>query len=166
MAKPISSVSIEEFKRDPVWEYDLKYEDAPGRDETWANPVGDLPVSDLGNRVVGTSVRLANGQTVFATLSNVSLNNARSTEHFLFLSIMKSDGSVFHLSRYHDSDHKQNGPSALADYLGLPLKDVFPLEYDISDIAVGLPEVLSRQVNATPAERLSREALMKLAMKA
>jgi len=95
-------------------------------------------------------------------LANVSLNNVRSTEQFLFVSVLRDDGSVFHLARYHDIDRESSGPSALADFLGLDVDQVFPISYDISEVAVGLPEVVRGEVPAEPREQLNDDERRKL----
>jgi len=161
-ARPIDSIPVEVLLRHAVWEYDLDeagYE--PEQDETWVSPVAELPVDDLSNRVVVTKATLASGQTVTATLSNLSLGHARKTKHFLLLSVEK-DGQWQHLARYFDAWSDTSGAEQLAGFLGLHLEDVFPISYDISAVARGVPEVVAGKISAEPDEKLIQDELMAL----
>lgn len=139
--KPVDELTVGDLERFSVWEYDLANEGKPGRDETWVKPVKSIPVRDLSNRVVGTRVRLANGKDVWAILSNVCLDDPNEAQEFLGVSIER-DGEWFYVARYFDSDYEDRGPEQLAAFLGLPVNDVFPITYDISDLAVGDPQVV------------------------
>jgi hypothetical protein len=118
--RPIDELNVADLRRFPVWEY----VDANGSAEVTVRPVPDVPVRDARSRVFATQVRLANGQLPWATVGNIDVDDARSTEHFLTISIERS-GAWFHLARYHDVDHGTRGPSALAQFLGLGIQDVF-----------------------------------------
>jgi len=63
-----------------------------------------------------------------------------------------------------DVDYTRHGAAALAAFLELAVESVFPMRYDITDVAVGRPECLRRSIAALPAERLSEEALIRLAV--
>lgn len=147
----------------PLWEFDLATEDKPGQDETWVLPVKRLPVSSLANRIVATRVRLANASWVVAMLGNISLGSARYTKQFATLSVAVGE-RWFHLARYFDVGYSERSPLVLANALGLPVEDVFPISYDLTGIAVGLPEVVRGEITAEPKERLTREELIKLAL--
>ncbi len=128
-------------------------------------PVRELPVTDLGGRLVGTRVRLRNGTEHWAVLGNVILNSPRQTEQFLTVGIEK-DGQRFELARYFDSDYDSRGPEQLAQFLGLPIDEVFPISYDLSAIAVGHPQVLVGRIPQAPREKLTSEELLSLSMEA
>ena len=77
----------------PVWEY-------LGDGETLVRPVLDLPVASLQNRVVGTTLWLANRTPIIATLSNISLTDFRCNMHFLTVSVEKVVLGVSPVPRY------------------------------------------------------------------
>ena len=153
LAKPVAALTAEDLARHPVWVFDGDAESAPGGDETWVVPIRDLPVADLANRLVAASLRVG-GRPVLGLLGNVSLHDARMTREFLTLSVLH-DGAWFHLARYHDADFDRRGPAQLAARFDLPVAEVFPIRYDISAAAVGVPEVVRGLILAEPAERLT-----------
>ena len=117
----------------------------------------------LVSRIAATQVALHNGRRLWATLGNVDLSAPRSTRHFLTLSLY-IDNTWFHVARYHDFDAEERGPVALARRLGMQLSDVFPIDYDLSHVAVGNADVVRGAVLAEPSERLSRAELIALAV--
>jgi hypothetical protein len=161
--KPVDELLAEDFAAFPIWEFATDEEDVPGRDETWVRPVKTARFRDFSGKLIGTHVTLANGARVRAMLGNVNITNARSTQHFLTLSI-ESAGVWFHLSRYHDFDYATQGPDALAAFLGLDVADVFPIAYDLREFAKDAPASASGSVVAEPREKLSRSELIALAI--
>lgn len=149
-----------DLRAHPVWEYVM---DDPDALETVVQPVADLPVRDLGGRLVGIQVRLRNGDRHWAICSNISLGSPIATRHFLCLWIEK-DGQWFSLARYHDSDFERRSPAKLGEFLGLAPEDVFPIEYDISDIAVGNQAVVWGLIPEMPEEVLEEGELIELAL--
>jgi hypothetical protein len=111
----------------------------------------------------GTEVKLANGGSCWATICNVDVTNARLTEHFLTLSVIR-DGRWFHLARYHDFDHAERGPEALARFLELPVDQVFPITCDVTRYARGDAAALHGQIRKAPRERLTRSEVIALAV--
>jgi hypothetical protein len=159
-AKPVTDLTMEDLTRIPVWEYEVDGETRPGRDETWVVPVPDLPVASLSNRVIG--VRLSfGGQEVVGLLGNIDLNDPLASREFATLSVWR-DGAWFHLARYFDIEREQYGPEQFAEFLGLPVSEVFPVRYDLSGIAVGHPEVVRGRIDAEPEVRLSSSQRMAL----
>ena len=161
--KPADHLSSVDFTKYCVWEY---ANDVEGElpDETNMRPVTKLPVTSLASRVVGTRLTLANGQQVFGALGNIDLADPLSTQHFLTLTVFHR-GERFDMARYHDVDYSRHDSAALATFLGLPLRSVFPICYDIADVAVGNSDCLRRSIPAVPTSRLSQEALIELALK-
>jgi hypothetical protein len=155
--KRVEEVTVADLAKYPVWEY------IGGEPEVV--PVADLPVDSLQNRIVGTQVQLANGSQVWATLSNISLTNPRSTRHFLTVSI-ENNGSWFHLARYHDVDYGKRGPKQLAEFLGLPIASVFPIHYDLSNVVAADPGLVKGSVPEETQEKLSQGELIGLALEA
>jgi ribosomal protein L40E len=139
--KPFDELTVEDFQRHPVWEFDFDNEGEEGRDETWVRPAKELPVDDLGLAVIGVKVRLNNGIECWARLAGVDLENAQWTMEDVGLSVEK-DGEWFHLARLFDSSYDEFGPAQLAEFLGLRLEEVFPITYDISHAAQGKRDVL------------------------
>jgi hypothetical protein len=147
-----------------VWEF-VDDMEAELPDETYMRPVEELPVDSLSGRLASAHLTLANGHRVLALLGNIDLADPVSTEHFLTISVFSPSGGRFDIARYHDVDYDRRGPVGLAAFLGLPLEAVFPIRYDITDIALGHPDCLSRSVPAVPASRLTQEGLIGLALK-
>ncbi len=128
MIKSVEELNPSDLERFPVWEF--VNDDARG--ETMVRPVERVPVESLNNRLIGTSVRLANGDLLQALMGNIDVNSPRYTQHFLTLTIF-NDGECFFLARYHDVLHNTHGPAALAEFLGLKTDEVFPIAYDVRE---------------------------------
>ena len=157
--KSVDSLRIDDLRRHPVWQYTNR----AGRDETYVRPAIRVPADSLDNQVVGTQVVLANGSSVWALIGNVESKNARLTEHFLKLSVER-EGRWFVLARYHDSNYAVHGPEVLAEFLGLPIDQVFPIAYDIRPYVQGDVAALAGQIRKEPRERLSRSELIAMAV--
>jgi hypothetical protein len=157
--KPVEELTPQDLEESPVWQY--ANSDEVG--ETAVRPIKTTPVRSLTARVVGVPVELANGRKVWGLLGNVDASNARLTEHFLTLSV-EQDGKWFTMARYHDFDAEENGPLALARFLGMKVRDVFPIRYDISRWCKGEPAALAGEIPENPRERLSLEQIMALAV--
>jgi hypothetical protein len=160
MKHPVDHLTAEDFAKFPVWRFTGS--DVP--DEPYVTPVRRLPVKRLSGCIVGCPIHLANEMVLTGSLGNIDTTNARLTEHFLTLSVYRSDGSLFHLARYHDFDVSERGPVALTAFLGLSLEDVFPISYDVSSIVTGPPEVVRGTITAGPRERLARAQIIELAV--
>ena len=78
--KLVEELTPADLQAHPIWEF---VTDVPGASETAVRPFTQLPATDLVGRLVGTMVRLSNGTSRWAILSNISLRNPRSTRHFL-----------------------------------------------------------------------------------
>lgn len=153
-AKPVDALVIDDFQRSPVWEF--TNEDEQDLDETAVRPVNPLPVTDLGNRICGTQVVLANGRRVWAIIGNVDVADPRKTEQFLGISLEKN-GSWFHVASYSAFDFAERGPDRAAEFLGLPVDEVFPIAYDLRQIAEGNAGSLRGEIPKEPRERLTLE---------
>ncbi len=144
-----------DFREYPIWRHMLEEEGKSGRDDLMA-PVTQLPVYHLKNKVIGVQVRLANGQMIWARLSNVHIGYLRRTEQSLFCSLEK-DGEWFNLARYFDPWYRRHGPEDLAKFLGLPVDEVFPISYDLRPYVFGNDPPVWGTITKEPRERLSRE---------
>jgi hypothetical protein len=158
--KNVEDLSIRDLESFPVWEF-LNMDDQFG--EMAVRPVKKIPTESLGGRLVGTRVRLSNGSDLWAIISNVDADDPRSTRHFLTISLFH-EGKLFHLARYHDFWALDHGPKALAAFLRLPVRDVFPISYDLSRFALGDPTALVGSIPEKPEERLSRDEINALAI--
>jgi hypothetical protein len=161
--KPADQLIPSDFATHRVWEFANDLESQTG-DETVVRPVAQSPVDTLANRLVGTVLTLANGQNVFGILGNIDLSDPVSTEHFLTVAVFRPSGERFDLARYHDVDYACRDAAATAAFLNLPVAAVFPIRYDITDVAVGQLDCLRRTIPAAPPSRLSRQDLMDLAI--
>jgi hypothetical protein len=57
-------------------------------------PIAQLPVTHLRNRIIGTKITLHNGNVRWAILGNIELGSRRSTEQFLTLSVERGGKMV------------------------------------------------------------------------
>ena len=117
----------------------------------------------LEGRVVGTTLRLANGKEVWGILGNITTGNPRMTRHFLTVSVLRN-GKWFTMARYHDVGYEERGPDALATFLGLSTDQVFPVRYDVRSHSEGDPTALAGAIPAHPAQTLTRGELIALAV--
>ena len=150
--KPVESLTAADFKAHPVWEYlndpDIGYE--------MVEPVDELPVKNLVNRLVGSQVRLANGSLVWALIGNFNVTSPRATQQLMTLSIYRDDEWRY-LSRYHDMEFPDGGPEDVARFLGLHVDEVFPITVDVRRYVRGDPKSLVAIVPKEPQERLTDE---------
>jgi hypothetical protein len=97
-------------------------------------------------------------------LGNVDVNDARRTRLLLALSLFLPSGDWFHLARHFDHNYVEFGPSALAAALGLPLDQVFPIHYDLSNVLIGEAASIVAIVPAVPSEWITRGEAIRLAV--
>lgn len=142
----------------PVWEFAL---DKEQENDTLVRPVIDLPVDDLGIRVVGTKVHLANGSCYWALIDNLDPKSAFRTRHLMSLTLMSGGQRIF-LARYHDPGQRNYGPEAFARKLGLEPDQVFPISYDVSSSCVGDPAALVGTIESDPKDKLSEDEIFQL----
>jgi hypothetical protein len=160
MAKrTLESLTLSDLKNSPVWEM---ANDAKSGD-VLVKQVKSIPVTSLLNRLIGTQVHLADGSAVWCLLGNIETTNPLATRHFLTASLHHKR-KWFNLGRYHDADFKSRDGAALARFLGKPISDVFPISYDVTDIAVGVRESLVGTISLQIDERLTAEDLINLAL--
>ncbi len=157
----MGALNRQDFNRHPVWEFQVGSEWLPWRDETWLSPVKRLPVESLDNRLVGTILKLANGQAVRGTLGNISLRNARATRQFIDVEI-SHNGKSYQLQRAAAPMTPYLNAQGLAEALRLRIEQVFPITYDLSDVAVGDPKIIKGSIEAELPENLSPDDRMKL----
>lgn len=158
MQKPVNQLTVEDLSRCPVWDY---FEDDAGK--VIASPVVEMPVDALQNRLVGCLVSLNNGLQAWAQLSNIDLKNEKTTSQFLLLSVERA-GKWFCLARYFDVDYARRGPTALAQFLGLSVHEVFPIAYDIGRFVVGARISTAGQIPQEAPVRLSQAELVALTL--
>lgn len=157
--KPIESLTPADLESCPIWEFTNADEEKSG--EAAMRAVEGVKVKSLAGRVIGTKLRLANGEKVWAMLGNIDPTNPRATQHFLTATVFHGKRS-FTLARYHDIGALKRGPEALAKFLGLATCDLFPISYDIRRHCVGNPAALAGTIEMEPTEKLSFSELLAL----
>jgi len=157
--KEMADIVPADFQVSPVWEYAL---DREVEGESLVRPVLDLPARTLDLRFVGAPVRLANCQVMPAMIANVTVTDPYRTHQFISLSLYKNEW--FGLARYYDADLDQNGPAALAEFLGLTIEEVFPISYDLRAYCIGNPDALAGKINVEPSERLTDKERLRLVL--
>ncbi|WP_020178517.1 hypothetical protein [Methylopila sp. M107] len=154
VVKTIDDLRVEDFQAFPVWEFTNCHEET--LDETAVRPVERLPATDLDGKIVGTEVALANGRRVWALIANVDVADPRMTEHFLDISL-EHDGRWFPVANNAAFDFAERGPDRAAEFMGLHVDDVFPISYDLREIATGDVRSLQGEIPKEPRERLTLE---------
>ena len=157
--KKVEDLTVADLSEFPVWQYANTDE----KGETAVRPIKKIPVKNLTGRLVGTQVRLANGNSVWALIGNVDAGNQQLTEHFLTLSVF-CNGQWFTMARYHDFDSNERGPNTLAAFLGLKIEDVFPISYNISRFCEGDSAALAGMIEKEPLVKLTRAQIIALAV--
>jgi len=145
-----------DLSQHPVWEYT---ED----DGSILRPIPILPVDSLLNCIVGTKLRLNMGKEVWGIISNLNTRSVKKNQHFLAVWI-EQDGAWFELARYHDVDYCKRSPDKLAEFLGIPKDEVFPIKYDVSKHVAGSQDAVVGLIQAEPAVKLSQQDLIRLAL--
>lgn len=158
--KEVTELDALDLAAFPIWEFAINRE---ATSDTLVRPVEGIPVNNLDGRLVGAQVRFANGHGRLALLGNVDLANAKSTRHFLTLSIL-SNGEWLYLARYFDANYEGHGQLAFAARLGLRVSDIFPIRYDIRPDCIGDPEVTIGTILAEPLEKLTATERIALAV--
>lgn len=156
-AKLFPLIQVSDLEQHSVWEAILDDE----ADEPSVFPVQPLPVIKLDSRFIATRVRLANEHITWAMLFNVDLTDLRKTEQLVQLRI-EHNGRWFWLARYWDVDAESKGPEALAQFLGLSVDEVFPIQYDLTGLATGLASVIKGQIRKEPRERLPSDEIIRM----
>ena len=70
------------------------------------------------------------------------------------------------MANYFQLWYQDEGPDALAAFLGKTTKKVFPISYDISDIAVGPSNVVRGQFKVEVEDRIPKDKLMEIIVSA
>ena len=137
--------SVADFDNHPVWiEYNLgSYEPAP-----------DLPVSDLESGHVACDLVLANGDMMRGIISGIHLNNPELTNVTARLILIKN-GDMFGYRKEILEPHRS---SMLQEFLSLSPREIFPIRYDISEIAIGHPDAVRGIISASYPEELENPA--------
>jgi len=143
----------------PVWEF--CNEDGIG--ETVVRPVKKLPVVDTRGCLLACEFQLADGSRLFGQMRNLSLHDEEKNRHFLSIGVFVH-GVLERLALYHEAWYDEQDPGAFAAKLAKRIEDVFPISYDVSSLATGSPACVKGTIPREPARRLSRDALIKLAI--
>jgi hypothetical protein len=132
-------LTIQDFKKFPVWEFTARHETIGPDGELVVVPITDLPVSSLERRFVGTEVTLANGCRLMAVLLGINLVSAKPISEMI---VYRVDETFM----FRRSAPRASGPEQLAQFLCLRLEDIFPISYDISQLATGDPCAIKGEI--------------------
>lgn len=154
---PAEKLTPLHFQKCPVWTF--LNNDARG--ETMVKPLSKLPVRDLDSCLIGTQVLLANGQRVNALIGNIESRDAKRTRLAISLTFFKG-AQKFDLARCFDPDYDDRGPEALSRFLNLPVNEVFPISYDLTEFSEGTIEALKGKIENAPKLVLEPEQLLEL----
>lgn len=160
MTRDASLLDVSDFQSHPVW----AFVNDDGVGARAVRPVTVVPTDDLAGKVVGTQVQLSSGKRIWATVANADSKDAQWNDHFLTLSLYRS-GQWFGLARYHDFDYAERGPDALARFLEMDERDIFPIAYDLSPYVMGERPALVGLVLKEPSTRFSRGELVAMAVR-
>ena len=158
--KRIEELTPEDLVQFPVWQF-VSTTKVPGG--LGLRPVNQLPVNRLDGRLAGCQVVLNSNRKFWALLGNVDLKAPQLNQHFLTISVLNRT-TWFTMARYFDFDANERGAFALASFLGLDPKEVFPISYDLSSFCVGDKSAVAGVINMEPDVRLSRAEIIALAV--
>ncbi len=130
--KAVTDVTPDDFSAHPVWQYCV----ASNSDGVGLIPVLDLPVESLDERVVGTQVRLANGQLIWAVLFGLDSFSPVFNERDVGISFLV-EGKRVMLGRAWERDLPGHGIGNLCAALKLLESDIFPITFDVSHLVFG-----------------------------
>jgi hypothetical protein len=154
-----SKIGPKVLAKHPVWEF-LNDDEHPAGD-TAMRPVEKFPVDRFDGRLFGAIVTLADGSQYPAAISNLAFGPKKYRHHFRSLTIF-ARGRRFHLAKYFQLWYGSEGPAALAAFLKKKREEVFPISYDLSDVAVGPSDVVRGVFEAEISDPMSRDQLMKI----
>jgi hypothetical protein len=159
MIKKVENLEESDLKSNRVWQY--VNSDHIG--ETAVKPIKRYPVKSTKGKLFAVEISLNNGNKCWTLIGNIDTTAPMLTEHFLTVSFLRKN-KWFHLARYHDYDFEVNGPSQLADFLGLRVEEIFPLNFDLTPYAKGDSTALVGVIHKEPKERLTRDDIIALAV--
>jgi hypothetical protein len=154
-----SKIGPKLFAKYPVWEF-VNDDEHPAGD-TAMRPVEKLPVDGFDGRLFGTRVTLADGSRLPSAISNLGFGPKKYRHHFRSLTLF-ARGRRFHLANYFQLWYDTEGPDALAAFLKKERDDVFPIEYDLSTLAVGPADIVRGVFRAEVSDPIPQAQLMKL----
>lgn len=154
-----SKIGPKVLAKHPVWEF--LNDDEHATDDTAMRPIEKLPVDGFDGRLFGTTVTLADHSRFSAAISELGFGPKKYRHHFRSLTIF-ARGRRFHLAKYFQLWYDSEGPDALAAFLKKKRKDVFPISYDLSHLAVGPADVVRGVFEAEISDPIPRDQLMKI----
>ena len=143
----------------PIW----RFTNRNPNDELEIESVDRRSFADLSGLIIAAKVEFADSSQQLALHQGVSLAGPTVNDHFLSLTFER-DGVWFPLARYHDVAIENFGPNQLAEFVGKPVKDVFPIKYDLRAVQYSDPQKLTRVVRDVPISRLSKEQIISLSL--
>ncbi|MEX2358995.1 MAG: hypothetical protein WEE51_11765, partial [Pirellulaceae bacterium] len=159
MKKELQSLSIADLKEHPVW----RFTDNPEVEQE-IETVHAHSLRDLEGVLVGAKVKFADGSRKWALLENVNRAGKKVNDHFLTITVENQD-KWFRLARYHDDEIDDQGPSALAKFLGKKVTEVFPIRYDLRIPLMSDSGRMIGKIEKSPEQPLDSDELKVLATK-
>lgn len=153
-----SKIGPKVLAKHPVWEF-LNDDEHPAGD-TAMRAVEKLPVDGFDGRLFGTTVTLADGSRFPAAISDLALGPKKYRHHFRSLTVF-AKGRRFHLAKYFQLWYDYEGPDALSAFLKKKREEIFPISYDLSQLAVGPADVVRGTFEAEISNPIPRDQLMK-----
>ena len=159
MKKSITEITVRDIKKCPVW----RFTNDSATNDLEVESIANEAFSNLSGLVIGAKVTFSDGSQHWALLQNVSLAGQKVNDHFLMITI-HHDGEWFSLARYHDVNVKKQGPEGLAAFIGMPIANIFPIEYDLRDALKSDSLSLVGVIREEPPSRFSQSELISLAL--
>jgi hypothetical protein len=161
--RPLADLCSADLDACPVWQYSLR--DSRDPSDPLLVPVNRIPSRNPLGKLFAVELALRGGQRVWGLVGGVNARDARLTQHMATLALHRNS-KWFLLARYHDPDYSTRGPAQLADFLGIPVEDVFPIAFDVAHLVEGSPEALRGTVERDPVGRLDEAGLIDLVLRA
>lgn len=146
VAKSFSQLTALDLVAFSVWRHKAGDNLGPGEDESWVEPVTELPISDAFDHYFAVAVTLADGTTEKALVGKTEPSSPQINEKNQLFVFFRGT----HQHQWTNSPPwfkpEIADPAALAALLGRAVDEVFPFTYDLNSQLVGHPNVLRRSV--------------------
>lgn len=146
VAKSFPQLTAEDLVALSVWRHKAGDNLGLGEDESWVEPVTELPVSDAFDHYFAVVVTFADGTNEKALVGKTEPSSPQINEK----------NQLFVFFRATNQHHWTNNPpwykpeiadpAALAAFVDRAVDEVFPFTYDLNSQLVGHPQVLRRAV--------------------
>ncbi|RCS44030.1 hypothetical protein DTL42_18030 [Bremerella cremea] len=159
MKKCFHDLTVSDISDCPIW----RFTNENSNDDLEIEPVIEQTFSNLSGLIIAAQVELADLTSHLALHQNVSRAGQKVNDHFLSLTLERA-GNWFSLARYHDVSIESFGPIHLAKFMGKPVKDVFPIKYDLRETLRSDSARLVGFVRDVPVFPLTDDELISLSL--